>query len=703
MTDMFEKMHEINDSINLGQMDEARNQVIKVLSDIKKTGQEFPAPLNHFIRTVGLYPYLQLEQASWQEKFVYESFKVDVDDEDLTLHREQSSLLKKLIEGKNIAVSAPTSFGKSFVIDSFIAIKKPKNVVIIVPTIALTDETRRRMQRKFAQEYKIITTTEVELADKNIFIFPQERAASYMEVLKELDILIIDEFYKASKKYDKERSSSLLRAILKLSKIAKQRYFLAPNIKHLNETIFTEGMEFISLDFNTVFLEKHNVYKYLNNDTYTKSDALIKILKKQQGKTLIYAGTYPGISEVANLIIDSMEPSKSQLLIAFSTWLTKNYDRNWQLTNLVKRGCGIHNGQLHRSLSQIQVKLFDEELGLSRLLSTSSIIEGVNTSAENVVLWRNKNGNAKLNDFTYRNIIGRGGRMFRHFIGNIYLLEKPPEEEETQLDLEFSDELTASTDYELFSHQLTSEQIAKIIAYREEMSEILGEESFSRLQHQHSFNDSDSSVVLKVSRVLAQSPQNFNGLSYLNSPYPEQWGWSLYKILEIIPGYIGAPYKQFVEFIKVIANNWYWSFHELLDVLDAHNIGIDEFFDLERKVSFKLASLLNEVNILQKELYPEREIDISPFIARVSHAFLPPNVYILEEYGLPRMISKKLHKAGLLDFENEKTPIHDILAQLNQLGFEYVTNCSDELDDFDKYILNHFFEGIKQPVFNERI
>jgi reverse gyrase len=50
------------------------------------------------------------------------------------------------MSGKNLAIIAPTSFGKSFIIDAFIALKQPKNTAIIVPTIALTDETRRRLQ-----------------------------------------------------------------------------------------------------------------------------------------------------------------------------------------------------------------------------------------------------------------------------------------------------------------------------------------------------------------------------------------------------------------------------------------------------------------------------------------------------------------------------------------------------------------------------
>lgn len=45
---------------------------------------------------------------------------------------------------------------------------------------------------------------------------------------------------------------------------------------------------------------------------------------------------------------------------------------------------------MHRSLSQIQVKLFEYTEGLDTIISTSSIIEGVNTQAEQVIVWSNK-------------------------------------------------------------------------------------------------------------------------------------------------------------------------------------------------------------------------------------------------------------------------------------------------------------------------
>jgi superfamily II DNA or RNA helicase len=202
---IFNTCQKINGLLETDRDNEAREELIKLL-DFHQTQDIKYAPIvNHFIRETGLFPYLQQDTSSWAERYIYEAFKVDVGTEvPVTLHREQSFLLKKLIQGANLAVSAPTSFGKSFVIDAFIKLKKPKNVLIIVPTIALTDETRRRLYKKFATEYKIITTTDIEPSDKNIFIFPQERAISYLNKVEHFDILIVDEFYKASNNNDKE-------------------------------------------------------------------------------------------------------------------------------------------------------------------------------------------------------------------------------------------------------------------------------------------------------------------------------------------------------------------------------------------------------------------------------------------------------------------------------------------------------------------
>ena len=693
---IFENCQVINNLLVKEQENQARQELIKLLDYLKKNNLSYTPLVNHLIRETGLFPYLEPETSNWQERFVYNAFKVDVgENKPLTLHREQSFLLKSLLSGKNIAVSAPTSFGKSFVIDAYIKIKKPKNVLIIVPTIALTDETRRRLYKKFAHKYKIITTSDVDLSDKNIFIFPQERAINYINVVEQFDIMIVDEFYKASSSFDKERSPSLIRAMIKLGAKSKQKYYLAPNINSLDNNPFTEDMEFIKLDFNTVYLEKHDLYKEINT-TEEKSDALLNILDTNSGKTLIYAGTYSNIDSLTNLFLSTYNPTNSELLNQFSDWLSKNYDSNWSLTKLINRNIGIHNGRLHRSLSQIQVKLFEEENGINNLISTSSIIEGVNTSAENVIIWRNRKGSAKLDDFTYKNIIGRGGRMFKHFIGKIYVLEQPPKEIQTQLDIPFPEEILGDLDESSYQGLLTDEQIAKLKAHNDEMSNLIGAKIYSELKGESAFQSSNSELIKLIAIDLVQNPDDWNGLFYLNKFNPQNWDRLLYKIIKLQPGNWETSHSVFVEFIKIIAYNWSKTIPELLSELEDYDIGIDDFFKLERNVTYKFTALLQDINLLQKRILVNKNNDISRFISLCSHAFLPKVVFQLEEYGLPRMISKKIHHSNVIDFYNPELNIHNTIKIFSEIGIEYILYNTNELDEFDKYIITYFFDGIRK-------
>ena len=77
----------------------------------------------------------------------------------------------------------------------------------------------------------------------------------------------------------------------------------------------------------------------------------------------------------------------------------------------------------------------------------------------------------------------------------------------------------------------------------------------------------------------------------------------------------------------------------------------------------------------------------------MSRAFLPNAVYHLEEYGLPRMISKKLHRAGLINFEDPEMDLLAALERFKQLGEEKVL-AAQELSRFDRYVVKFFFDGI---------
>lgn len=692
-TEYFDCYKEINNLLTSGRESEARDQLIRLLALYEESDCTYDEITNHLIREVGLYPYMRDETANWEDSFAKNLFEAQVSPgEQKVLHREQFQLLKSLLSGKDIAVSAPTSFGKSFIIDAFITIKRPNNVVIIVPTIALMDETRRRIYKKFAAEYNIVTTIDAPIYDKNIFIFPQERAFSYKDRLKEIDIFIVDEFYKSSKLFEKDRAASLIRAIIEIGSKAKQKYYLAPNISSIKDNPFTKGMDFFKLDFHTVVLNITDYYPEIQKEIKNKNDIFLSILEKHIGKTLIYAGSYSNIELVSNLILTNLKEINSPLLQSFSEWLGENYDYSWDLTLLVRRGVGIHNGALHRSLSQIQVKLFEEiENGLNRLISTSSIIEGVNTSAQNVIVWKSSGRGIRFSNFAYKNLIGRAGRMFRHFIGNIFILDKTPKEESTQLEIPFPEEILGNIDAHEHQEILTREQVAKIDQHDKEMTEILGE-SFGNLKNQEPMQSDDFDLLKKIASKIKNNPDSWLSLSILNSTDPSKWDYALYKILRNNSSLAEIEYFKQVEFIKILSHNWESTIPQMLEELDEVGIGINQFFKLERSTTFKFASFLSDVNILIRKI-TGKNFDLSPFISRVSFAFLPPVVYQLEEFGLPRMLSRKIQNAGLYDFEHSDNTLMKTLEWFRSTKSILLAHNLN-LNTFEKYILDYFYDGI---------
>ena len=485
--------------------------------------------------------------------------------------------------------------------------------------------------------------------------------------------MIVDEFYKAGTIIEKgkktkldDRATKLLQAILELNKKAKQRYFLAPNIADLKDNPFTKEMPFEKIDFNTVYTQIFEMYKDVKGNQ-DKEEKLLSILDGTKTKSLIYVGTYPNIDNVTSFLNSKLSSQGSQLLNNFSDWLNLNYGSTYVLSSLVHKGVGVHNGRLHRSLSQLQIKLFNEEDGLSNIVSTSSIIEGVNTSAENVIIWANKNGPTRLNSFTYKNIIGRGGRMFKHFIGKVYLLDTPPSLEGTQK--------------------------VKAKKYNNEMDDILGEGVYKTLLQQHPSIISKKSYFRKIASDLKEKNQEeLRKNLFLNSDTPADWDISLYYVFKLVGSTSEVSHTTLVNFIKILSYNWEKTIPEMINLLSKYNITIEDYFRLERFVSFELSSFLGSLNILLGH-FSEGKIDISPFISKTSNAFLPKLVYELEEYGLPRMLSKKINESQLINLTDQNMSIKEVINKFHEIGKTKIEE-SIKLHPFELYILNFFFEGI---------
>ena len=116
--------------------------------------------------------------------------------------------------------------------------------------------------------------------------------------------------------------------------------------------------------------------------------------------------------------------------------INKNVNPNWSLAKVLGYGVAIHDGSLKKHIGASIIKYFNDGL-LRCIFCTSTIIEGVNTSAKNVILFDGQKGGKTIDFFDYSNIKGRSGRLMEHYVGTIYNFVPAPQRESIVIDIPF--------------------------------------------------------------------------------------------------------------------------------------------------------------------------------------------------------------------------------------------------------------------------
>lgn len=382
------------------------------------------------VRAAGLFPYLTDTDSLSLRNLIAKNYFRSPSGRDAFMHRAQYSVLAKLLRGESIILSAPTSFGKTFIVDELLLSGKYDNVMIVVPTIALIEEIRRRVKRLELPHFRISFSGQG-LSDKNIFIVTQERAHEMLEAitheLGELDLLVIDEFYKMDKQLlSKEEKNSGDRADLlsvvyrEYSSHSKQVYLLGPHLNGANGyDTKRHKPTWIELDNNTTYLE---FIRKKADHTNSRGAITKQIIQDEKSDLMVYCSSPDQIKLLYNNYLKNIFESNDDNsdLIA---WISENIASNWYVVDALRSGIGIHHGRLPRFICQEMIRRF-EDGRVKVLLCTSTVIEGVNTNARAVVIYNNSKA-FSAGYLTFRNIAGRAGRMFKHFRGKVYCFEEP--------------------------------------------------------------------------------------------------------------------------------------------------------------------------------------------------------------------------------------------------------------------------------------
>lgn len=386
---------------------------------------DFREPLSALARSCGLWNYIDKQAADVTDLLVAEAvtaYELD----GIVFHREQIAALNVLLSGKNLILSAPTSFGKSLLIDALLLSGRYSRVAIVLPTIALLDEFRRRLRVRVGNRYQfILHPSQVANSANVIFLGTQERLIHRPD-LGNIDLTVVDEFYKLDPVRRDERSVTLNAAVNKLLNRSRQFFFLGPNIDGVKVSSGERWrFEFLKTRFSTVAVDTLD----LRGKDAPKVRLFSEIARQDNWPSLIFMSSPDRANKLA------AEASQTQISDSggkFADWLELNVGSKSPLARAVRRGYALHHGRIQRSIAAQMVRTFNRE-ELPVMFCTSTLIEGVNTAAKTVLIYDKKINKEKYDFFTFSNIKGRAGRLGHHRVGRVFLFDPPPEPEELEV------------------------------------------------------------------------------------------------------------------------------------------------------------------------------------------------------------------------------------------------------------------------------
>ena len=626
-------------------------------------------------RARGLYPYIVNDDLSVREVLALEAHRPE-GMHDVVLHRKQAEVYQRLLDGESVVLSAPTSFGKSLLIDALIASGRYSHVAVVVPTIALIDETRRRLAERFGRDFKLVTHPTQQLAEKNIFVMTQERVLD-VESLPKIDLFVIDEFYKLDPRQDVDRALLLNQALHRLLKTGAQFYMLGPSIKQIPSGLSDiTGSAFVDTDYATVVTEQMHV----NTDGGDGIGALVSLCRELNDTTLIYCASPASARRVATALAAAGLGSDEEKLSGAYDWLAANYHPDWAVARGFLTGVGVHHGKVPRAVAQYAVRQFNKGR-LPFLVCTSTLIEGVNTKAKNVIVYDNRVAQKKFDFFTFNNIRGRSGRMLRHFVGRVYLFNAPPQEDLPFVDIPLVNQDDSTPDSLLI--QLDNDFLTPLSKAR---ISVIEEGSFLSLDVLRGNSGIDPNAQNELAKHLRSvGGDGYKKLRWTGFPdydqlkYACELIWRFFVGKKRVGGGVVSGSQLALKLSRLAKAKSVKALivRELADQdsPDADR-AVEDVLDFVRTwAGFHFPRYLMALDRIQRAVYMDwmgSAGDYSAYAASVENMFTTSGLVALDEYGVPLQIAEKMRP----HFGVHET-VDQALQQLRQIDVRRVHTLTD--------------------------
>lgn len=387
---------------------------------------------------------------------------------DALLTNFQYKLYASLAGEKSLSVSAPTSAGKSFVLNMDLMrrlrTRVDKCIVYVVPTRALISEVASRVRatiREQGIEEVIVRTAPFPLeahysAYSVVYVLTQERLLSLLKPENDkqpVTSIFVDEAHEI---YKGKRGVVLQNAI----DLVLQRYpstsilFASPLIKNPgyflglfnrleNGYFFTEKVSPVSQNIilvSPVYMQPRMVNLKLlaqladidigdfelglkfRPPIMRRRAAFAQAVTRHGESTIIFANGPGEAEELADELkqaVGSFELSED--VKEFIDFIKSEIHEEHPLVSSLARGVAFHYGDLPSIVRSGLEGLFKSG-EIKYICSTSTLLQGVNLPAKHIIIENPRSGPVSMRRPDFLNLAGRAGRLLKEFQGSVWCL-----------------------------------------------------------------------------------------------------------------------------------------------------------------------------------------------------------------------------------------------------------------------------------------
>ena len=349
-----------------------------------------------------------------------------------------------------VSVIAPTSYGKSELILSAVKEYAGKKICVLTPTKALLIQTKKRVQQISKGIFpKIVVHPEMYNPNDSscLAVLTQERLLRIFKKDPQLsfDCIIVDEAHEMLE--DDSRSRTLANVII----VAQKRNpevafkFLTPfladstNLKARYTTYDIEGFkvsEYIKTEkYFLCDLRNHTglklydqfLNKYLpisDNRNLGFEEDIVKAYSA--GKNIVYLNKPMDIEKFALALADVLPEVDSELIQTACDNISEYLQPQYNLLTCLRKGIIYHHGSVPDAIRIYIEDLYKKYDAVRYVITSSTLLSGVNLPAERMFILDNKRGRSNLSHDSFKNLVGRVCRfseIFNDETGNLHRLE----------------------------------------------------------------------------------------------------------------------------------------------------------------------------------------------------------------------------------------------------------------------------------------